>query len=258
MHDRMQQAFDTVRAEDALKDKTKAFVAEQIRARARRRTALRPSLAVAFACLCLLFTGGYWLYFTPTATISIDINPSIELGVNRFNRVVTVEGYNADGEALASALSIQYADYNKAVNQVLANETVSTLLDGNGVMTITVIGPEGAQRNQILADMERCTAGRQNAYCYAMRGEDVEQAHELGLSYGKYRAFLEVQALDPEVTPQEIQNMSMREIRDLLNALRSESGEGQDGQFGQQRGPGHGGGYGQGNQKKNGASQENE
>ena len=95
MRDRLKQAFDAVHAEEALKERTKAFVAQQTRGHARRRPALRPSLAAAFACLCLLFTGGYWLYFTPTATISIDINPSIELGVNRFNRVVSVEGYNA-------------------------------------------------------------------------------------------------------------------------------------------------------------------
>ncbi len=104
-----------------------------------------PSLAAAFACLCLLFTGGYWLYFTPTATISIDINPSIELGVNRFNRVVSVEGYNADGVKLAGELSVQYADYMDALNQVLANDTVAALLDADGVLTITVVGPEGEQ-----------------------------------------------------------------------------------------------------------------
>lgn len=107
MRDRLKQAFDAVHAEEALKERTKAFVAQQTRGHARRRPALRPSLAAAFACLCLLFTGGYWLYFTPTATISIDINPSIELGVNRFNRVVSVEGYNADGVKLAGELSVQ-------------------------------------------------------------------------------------------------------------------------------------------------------
>ena len=47
----------------------------------------------------------------------------------------------------------------------------------------------------------------------------MEQAHEAGLSYGKYKAYLELQALDPTITVVEIQNMTMREIRDLLNAI---------------------------------------
>ena len=31
------------------------------------------------------------------AVISVDVNPSIELSINRFDRVIDVEGYNADG-----------------------------------------------------------------------------------------------------------------------------------------------------------------
>ena len=172
MRDRLKQAFDAVHAEEALKERTKAFVAQQTRGHARRRPALRPSLAAAFACLCLLFTGGYWLYFTPTATISIDINPSIELGVNRFNRVVSVEGYNADGVKLAGELSVQYADYMDALNQVLANDTVAALLDADGVLTITVVGPEGEQTTNMLAGVEACTANRKNAIplCLLPRG----------------------------------------------------------------------------------------
>ena len=55
--------------------------------------------------------------------------------------------------------------------------------------------------------------------------EDVENAHEAGLSLGKYRVFLEVQALDPDITPEEVQGMTMREIRELIREL---SGSGED------------------------------
>ena len=37
--------------------------------------------------------------------------------------------------------------------------------------------------------------------------------------YGKYQAFLELQALDPSVTVQEVREMSMKEIRTLLDRL---------------------------------------
>ncbi|WP_181861874.1 anti-sigma-I factor RsgI family protein [Slackia isoflavoniconvertens] len=36
----------------------------------------------------------------PTAYMGIDVNPSIELGVNRFDVVVCAEGLNDDGEAV--------------------------------------------------------------------------------------------------------------------------------------------------------------
>lgn len=52
----------------------------------------------------------------------------------------------------------------------------------------------------------------------------MEAAHEAGLSYGKYMAYLELQALDPDVTPQEVQGMNMREIRNRIEALTEDSG----------------------------------
>ncbi len=44
-------------------------------------------------------------------------------------------------------------------------------------------------------------------------------AHSSGLSYGKYRAFLELQSVAPDITPEQVQDMTMREIRDLTAAL---------------------------------------
>lgn len=76
--------FEPIKAEEALKESTRAFLAEQINDTA--RTAKRRRChAYALACVCLLLVliGGPWMYFTPTAEISIDINPSIELSLNR-------------------------------------------------------------------------------------------------------------------------------------------------------------------------------
>ena len=72
---------------------------------------------------------------------------------------------------------------------------------------------------RLLAGLEGCAAGRKNTFCCAAQPEEVALAHEAGLSYGKYRAFLEAQALDPSLTPQEVQGMSMREIREMTEAL---------------------------------------
>ena len=71
----------------------------------------------------------------------------------------------------------------------------------------------------------------------------MEEAGELGLSWGKYQAFLALQALDPSVTPQEVRDMSMREIRDRLEELSGSQGAG----AGAGRGHGrHAGGWGRG------------
>ena len=87
---------------------------------------------------------------------------------------------------------------------------VAALLERGEVMTIAVVGAGTAQCERILASMESCTAEEENAYCYFAQKEEVAAAHQAGLSYGKYRAFLEAQALDPSLTPQDVKDMSMR------------------------------------------------
>ena len=99
---RMKAAFDTVHADEELKQRTRDYLARTIYKKKRRvHPAVRALPALAACLLLTLCLGGGYLYFVPTAYISVDINPSLELRVNRFDRVVDVEAYNEDGQALA-------------------------------------------------------------------------------------------------------------------------------------------------------------
>lgn len=71
------------------------------------------------------------------------------------------------------------------------------LLSDGEIMAIAIIGKDSAQSEEIFSAIQSCTAEKSNTYCYAARAEEVQAAHEAGLSYGKYRAYLELQALDP-------------------------------------------------------------
>lgn len=56
--------------------------------------------AVCHGCrLCFLMAGagGYTVYSRPVSYISIDVNPSIELAVNRFDRVVSAKATTQTG-----------------------------------------------------------------------------------------------------------------------------------------------------------------
>ena len=112
------------------------------------------------------------------------------------------------------------------------------------MLSIAVAGDNQGQADAILAQTETCTAGTNNVYCRAASTEEIEQAHEAGLSFGKYEAFLALQALDPSVTPEDVQGLTMREIRDRIAAL---DGDLQSVPGGHGYGAGSGNGAGQGN-----------
>ncbi len=258
MNKALKELFGPIQAEEALKDRTRAFLAERIRGCARSGAKARRYHAYAAVCACVLLAllGGRRLYFTPTAEISIDINPSIELSVNRFDRVILVNGLNEDGQELSSRLDIKYRPYAEAVEQILNDDGVAALLSGDEIMTITVVGSNGRQSASILSGVETCAAGRHNIDCHAALPEEAAAAHEAGLSCGKYRAFLELQRLDPDITPEAVQGMTMREIRDRIDCLSS--GGSDSPPSGGWGGGHHGYGGGHGNEWKTaGAEQRN-
>ena len=232
MHNELKEAFDAIHAGQQLKDRTRGYVAEKMRNYENPRNHMRVSIFAAVACVFLLFIGGAWVYLTPTTAVSMDINPSIELEVNRFDRIVSVRAYNEDGEELADAVSVRFQKISEGVRAILNDERIASMLSEDGFMTIAVVGENGEQSSRILSEVQACAAGRENIQCYAARPEEVEQAHEYGFSYGKYREFLELQQLNPQITPEDIQGMTMREIREWKEKLLSGEEDSQNGAVG--------------------------
>lgn len=227
MNKKLKSAFDCIHAEEELKEKTLDFVKEKTQDYTKTRQYHYPKFLASAACLLLLFLGGRWLYFTPVASISVDVNPSLELGVNRLDKVVSVTGFNEDGETLAGTLDLKYADYHDALDRIVNSKAVSSLLSDDAVMAISVSGPDNNQTEQILSDMESYANGHQNTYCYSVHPDEAKTAHDLGLSCGKYKAYLEMKEVDPDITPEEIQGMTMREIHNCIHGT-TENGTSSD------------------------------
>ena len=83
-------------------------------ARKARRTRGRVGLIAAAACLVVAVIAGGVVWRLPIGTVYMRINPEVSMEVNRFDRVVDVEGENADGEALVSGFSF----YGRAIDEV--------------------------------------------------------------------------------------------------------------------------------------------
>ena len=255
MDDKIKETFDKIHAEDELKDKTRAFLLKKTQGYTEyKNSRYLHAIRVAACCLFFIFIGwlGYWLYFLPTSFISIDVNPSMELGLNRFERVVSVKEYNDDGKKLADSFDLNFMGYTEALEQILADETIKNYLSQDEVLSIAIIGNDKEQSAEILSNVRSWVNGQKNIYCYSASSQMVGDAHELGLSYGKYRAYLELRELDPNITVEQVREMTMREIRNRIKALsdvpsngtQSESEKGKNG---------FGNGYGSGlRRQKNG------
>ena len=232
MQHEIKKAFDQICADEALKINTKNSLRQKIYNQKKpyhnpARRKMLYALCASFV-LCLVFIGHH-LYFTPTTVISVDINPSIEFGVNRFDRVVEVKGYNEDGTDLAASLDVLHENYEDVVSELIQAEWMKTLLDANEILSIAVVQTDEVQGQKILDYVKNCTSNQKNIYCYGMNSEDAAQAHDLGLSCGRYRLYLEIIQYQPQITPEELNQMSMREIRDLLMTFTGQTPQNQNG-----------------------------
>lgn len=243
MNEKIKKAFDQIQAESELKNAAKDYIFQKTKGYTRAKPAAYRRLISAFACTALILIVGYWLCLIPTAEISIDINPSVELGINRFNRVISLKGYNDDGSKLADTLDVMFLNYSDAVNQIIENDSITSLLSGDEILTIAVTGTDHTQSEEIYSDIQVCMAGNSSAYCCYVREDDANAARKAGLSFGKYKAFLELHALDPGITADEVQDMTMREIRDLISSL---SGAEESASAPSEAGSGNGNGEGNG------------
>ena len=230
MDKRFAEAVGRVHAAPGLVDHTRAALRA---ARQARKRMARKVMAVAASFVLALSAGG-WLWFTPVSAVSIDAAQPVELKINRFGRVVSVEG--TDG--------LLFSGCEEAVSRLLDELPA----DADGELYITVTGGDETLAETVFD----CAAGRQGVYCDAGSSEEISAAEEAGLPLGKYRMLLALQALDPSMTAEDVTGLSMKQLREWEASL-SEGGQADHTEeTGAGKGPGYRGGNGNGEGKQKG------
>lgn len=183
MNDRLHKAFDAVRAEDELKTKTLAAIYRKTggyQSQPPRRSRRWTGLAVAMACVLLVLGLGAWGYLTPVSTIYIDVNPSIELGVNRFDHVVSARGCNQDGEELLKGLSLRFLNYAEALDALLADRQVQGYLAEGKDLSIVVDCGDQQREEEMVAAAQACAKGHGQVHCHGRSHGETNAQQEPG------------------------------------------------------------------------------
>ena len=200
-----------------------------------------PRFALALVCLFLLIgTGGYTFYGRPVSYVSIDVNPSIELGINRLGRVVSANAYNEDGQRILEQVKLKNLPYPKAVRLLLDYEADEHFLTDNSLLVFTVISENAEAIAQKLAGLSSPQSA--SVLTYVSDKDCMEEAHRHAMSFGKYRAYQELSGYDGSVTVEECHDMTMGELQNRIEGCRGHGGDGsQDTDNGN---TGHHGGHG--------------
>lgn len=179
--------------------------------------------------LALVALGGFKVYNNPVAYISMDINPSVELGLNFMNRVVSTSGVNNDGINLIEELELTNRTAEEAIQILVQEADKQDYLedDGSSVVALTTFAKNENNAKKIedrIQDRvkEIIDEEEMNYVIYSDHAnlELRNEAEDYDISPGKYRLILMLQELDSTIEVSEYIDASVKEIMFKIHDLK--------------------------------------
>ena len=165
-------------------------------------------------------------YATPYSYVSIDINPSIEYSINRFDRVLSVRAVNDDGEEILKEIKLSNLK-NKTINQALSL-TLDQIADmgyyeGNveGGLVIATSGKNQEKADELAKELQESAEENIEIHnanitveAISVGLDRVQEAKELGVTPGKLNLVQKLQASSSEtdIVITDWLNKSVKEI----------------------------------------------
>lgn len=225
MKDNIFSVFDKVYAEDALKEKTKDYLYAEIRKKkqlGKRRLRLTAACSVFAGFLfCILYFST--MYFLPNAYIDVDINPSVELTLNRFGKVIDLNAYNDDGTKLLLEISVKNKNYDDAMKILMDAMELAGYFKQGGLLSVTVQAKESSRESSILDGLKKsidtCNEEHHHnaaADIKAVTEEVKEEARQEQLSPAKYLIIQDLLKADTSASIDECRKHSIEELQQSL------------------------------------------
>ena len=110
----------------------------------------------AAACLCVAVLGGgvsFYQNHRVDSVIGIDVNPSIELSVNRNEKVLQANPLNEDAETILDDMNLKNVDLDIAVNALIGSMVRNGYLDELDNAILVTVSNENEKRHHLCVRM---------------------------------------------------------------------------------------------------------
>lgn len=243
MNTYFKSALSKIKAEDELIVKTDKFLRTALEApnqnkilylenRSVNKMKMKKILVASIAAVFVIgtFVGGYTYVKSPVAYISLDINPSVELGINAFNDVISAEGVNDDGQTILEGQDVINNNVTDALNELIDSAVENDFIkdDGTSVISITAESNDDDKATDLTNISEQAVNDSiEDNKITAIVYKDCsdlslrKEAKELGISPGKFKLIKNLQALDPTLTIDDLKDAKVSEIMVKANELIS-------------------------------------
>lgn len=181
---------------------------------------LRIGVSIAAIFLIAFMSVFGWNAFQPgtaVAMVSLDINPSLQISLDRKGRVLELEALNPDAEQVLSELSLKGEGLNEALDQIIEQSAKLHYLNSDHNWVIVGYSPNLSKTrvdpSAIVKHIEG--AAQENGVSpqiavYELSAEEDIQAQQHGLTIGEYGLMNSAQRVGVKVAPQAMKKTDER------------------------------------------------
>lgn len=186
-------------------------------------------LVTAAIALCLLLTltvGSFGVYGENYQSVYLDINPSIELVINRFNTVNKVICHNDDAKAICKKLPLKGKSLEDGITLVLDALYEGEYLKDGAELYITTSAKKKDKSEKLLEKLTEKLEKHADKKGYqakvitkALSKDEIAATKDKGISPAKYQLITAILESSPDYTEESLAKKSMKELRELLESL---------------------------------------
>ena len=186
----------------------------------------------ASAAAFILLSTGTWAYSSPYTYVSVDVNPSIEITANRFDRVLSVRAVNDDGEDILNEIPLDDLKHHKIKNAI--SETVDQITeagyfsnDSEGGIIITTSSKNTDKADALAQELQQKVeieaeqiSDSITVEAYSVGKERLLAAKELGVTPGKLNLVEKLQEAAGKSNLINIEEWLNKPVKEILKATK--------------------------------------
>ena len=201
-----------------------------------KKTTKRRWTSLIAACLAVMLLGGGGLFYqranAVASVVSLDVNPSIELKVNRSEKVLACAPLNEDAKAILADMGngadLKGAKLDVAVNAIVGSLVRNGYLNSiSSAIMISVEDKDTARAEKLQRELTSTVDGvlqtsesRASVLTQTLTQDAglTQQARENSISTGKAALVNRVLAINPSLKFDALAKLSVEELKDLAEA----------------------------------------
>ena len=201
-----------------------------------KKSAKRSWTTIVAACLAVILLGGGGAFYqranAVASVVSLDVNPSIELKVNRSEKVLSCTPLNDDAREILAGMDggadLKGAKLDVAVNAIVGSLVRSGYLDSiSSAIMISVEDKNTTRAEKLQRELTsavdgvlQTSAAKASVLTQTLTQDAAreQQARENNISTGKAALVNRVLALNPSLSFDALAALSVEELKDLAEA----------------------------------------